>query len=165
MAGGAFGATCLLARLRTQEPYSNYRLPDSLEEFEFTLKGLVRLEMMAQEKYKGWRRLFGSTTKAKDVSAWRSRVLPRAFAGARDTRAFLEGCPLAAWQPEGRCPLLSHVQNNDDQWQMLWQVHEVWLSDDRPFSALLSEFLSGDSEVLALEGLHHCLAPLGREET
>jgi len=162
VAGATFSTACLLTRVRSDRPYSNYSLPDSYEAFEFTLKGLLRLEMMALEKYAGWRRLFGATTKAHDIARWRSRVLPKAFPDVAAAERLLSECPLAAWNGAERCPLLE-AELPEGDWLVLLQIHDVRLGDGRLFSELLADFFNGDSEVLELVASHRCLPPAGGE--
>lgn len=162
VAGATFSTACLLTQVCTDQPYANYTLPDSYEAFEFTLKGLLRLEMMGLEKYTSWRRLFGATTKARDITRWRSRVLPKAFANAREAQKLLDSCPLAGWNGAGSCPLLE-AGLPDGDWLVLLQVHDVRLGNERLFSDLLADFFGGDSQVLRLVASHNCLPPVGGE--
>lgn len=161
VAGATFSTSCLLTQVRTGRPYANYTLPDSYEAFEFTLKGLLRLEMMGLEKYAGWRRLFGATTKAHDIARWRSRVLPKAFVNVQEAQKLLDGCPLAGWNGEVGCPLLK-AELPDDDWLVLLQVHDVRLDNGQLFSELLADFF-GDSQTLELLASYSCLPPVGGE--
>jgi hypothetical protein len=151
----AWGLTYLLTRVKDRAPYRNYRVPSDLDVFEFTVKGVIRLEMMAKGKYKGWRRMFGSNTKARELSTWRSRALIKAFASLDEARAYLEADPLVSW--EGSTVALSEGLPADD-WYVLFQVQDVWLPDSTVrWSQLLGGFLLNDSRLLELVGLYEVL--------
>jgi len=159
--GQAWGLTYLLARVQDHAPYDNYELPDSLEVFEFTLKGLLRLEMMDKPQYAEWRRMLGSNTKAHEMSTWRSRVALKAFASSAAALDFIRADPLWTWQeqastiPAGR---------QDDGWHAVFQVQDVWIARGRyRWSELLAAFLLNDSRALKLVGLFEPLAPAGGE--
>lgn len=149
--GQAFGLTVLLARVKDKQPYSNYRVPDDLARFEFEIKGLIRLEMMGDPDYKGWRRLFGSNTKARMVANWRSRVLPKAFGTGAEAQGYLRSLPLLSWPSALPCPLLDLDLTASGPYLVL-QVHEVWLSDGRRASDFLADFLRHGSQALELKG-------------
>ena len=165
--GTAFGLRCLLTHVRDAQPYSNYALPDTFAEFAFTLKGLLRLEMMnAGGDLARMRRLFGATTKAaeQNIRRWRSRVFPLAFEKGRDARAHLEACPLGRWCDAGRCPLLK-ANFPPTGWLVLLQVDEVWLDPEQTVTfgqALEFFFGQGKSRALELVAAGSCLEPLKR---
>lgn len=155
--GQAWGLVYLLARVVDHEPYDNYTLPDKLAEFEFTLKGVLRLEMMDKPKYAGWRRMFGSNTKAHEMSTWRSRVAIKAFNDSAAALTFIRSDPLWTWQiapvdiPQGKA---------GDGWHVVFQVQDVWIARGRHrWSDLLGAFLLEDSRVLKLVGLFEPLPP------
>lgn len=170
MTGTAFGVRCLLTAVRDTQPYSNYSLPTTFPEFAFTLKGLLRLEMMnIKGDFAKARRLFGATTRAaeRNIRRWRSRVFPLAFENGEDAHAHLEACPLGRWCAAGQCPLLQ-VEFPDDGWLVLLQVDDVWIDEGQTFSQLLERFMKGESRTLTLVGAGSCLKPLplkgGRHE-
>ena len=159
--GQAWGLTYLLARVQDHAPYDNYALPDSLEVFEFTLKGLLRLEMMDKPQYAGWRRMFGSNTKAHEMSTWRSRVALRAFASSAAALDFIRADPLWTWQAQ---PPTIPAGRKDDGWHAVFQVQDVWIARGRyRWSELLAAFLLNDSRALKLVGLFEPLPPTGGE--
>jgi hypothetical protein len=144
----AWGLTYLLARVKDRAPYSNYSVPDDLEVFEFTVKGVVRLEMMAQEGYKSWRRMFGSNTKAKEISTWRSRASINAFTNLEKACAYVKADPLWSWSES---PFSWPEGYPSDDWYVLFQVQDVWLPEERCYWAdLLETFLEKDSALLKL---------------
>lgn len=170
--GTAFGVGCLLAAVRDSRPYSNYSLPETFPEFAFTLKGLLRLEMMnVGGAFAKSRRLFGATTRAleKNIRRWRSRVFPLAFENGAAARAHLEACPLGRWCASGRCPLL-RARFPDKGWLVLLQVDDVWLDQAHTvtFGQMLGLFLKEESRALRLVEAGSCLNPLplkgGRDE-
>lgn len=148
----AFGLTVLAAAVRRDQAagYENYELPEAAAELAFTLKGALRLEMMNHRdaRYARHRRLFGSNTKAKDLSAWRSRayvaVYPNGKAAATAAAAMLAG---------GGESFLAAVARTAEPVALL-QVNDVYLDETREtlFSDLLGEFLSGPSALLSLIG-------------
>lgn len=157
--GQAWGLTYLLAQVKDHAPYDNYALPQDLEVFEFTLKGLLRLEMMGKPQYAGWRRMFGSNTKAQEMSTWRSRVALKAFGSSAAALDFIRADPLWTWQtappeiPSGR---------KDDGWHVVFQVQDVWIAKGRyRWSELLAAFLLAESRALQLVGLFEPLTPAG----
>jgi hypothetical protein len=163
MRGTAFGVSCLLAAVRDRQPYSNYALPDTFPEFAFTLKGLLRLEMMnAGGNFAKGRRLFGATTRAalKNIRRWRSRAFPLAFEHAAAARAHLEKCPLGHWCASGRCPLLQ-ASFPDKDWLVLLQIDDVWLDAAHTvtFAQLMMLFLREGSRTLRLVADGSCLRP------
>jgi hypothetical protein len=148
--GQAWSLTYLLARVQDHRPYSNYSTPKELEVFEFTVKGVVRLEMMAQEGYKGWRRMFGSNTKAHEISTWRSRVSIQAFGDLAQAQAYVSTDPLLTWN-EQSCALLDDLPSDD--WYVLFQVNDVWLPGGKyRWSDLLESYLKTGSRLLAFAG-------------
>jgi hypothetical protein len=156
--GQAWGLTYLLARVKDRAPYSNYTVPDDLDDFEFTVKGVMRLEMMDHKVLKGWRRMFGSNTKARELSTWRSRASIKAFANLDEARAYIEADPLASWE-EGMLALPDDLPSDD--WHVLFQVQDVWLSQDKyRWSDLLAKFLLDDSRLLKLVGIYEALPPI-----
>jgi hypothetical protein len=165
--GTAFGVRCLLTAVRDTQPYSNYSLPETFPEFAFTLKGLLRLEMMnAGGDLARMRRLFGATTKAaeRNIRRWRSRVFPLAFEKGLDARAHLAACPLGRWCDDGRCPLLK-ADFPTNGWLVLLQVDEVWLDakETATFGQALEFFFrQGESRALKLVVAGSCLEPLQR---
>jgi hypothetical protein len=149
--GQTFALTYLLARLKARQPYDNYRVPDSLAEFEFTVKGVLRLELLRSENqaaFAGWRRLFGSNTKAQELSTWRSRVAVKAFADLAQVRAYVEADPLLTWTGKG-FPWTGTLPENT--WYVLFQVQDVRIKNGRErWSDLFGAFLLEFSEVLQL---------------
>ena len=163
MRGTAFGINCLLTVVQDTQPYSNYALPDTFPEFAFTLKGLLRLEMMnAGGNFAKARRLFGATTKAakQNIQRWRSRVFPLAFEDGASARAHMEGCPLGRWCSAGQCPLLG-AQFPEKGWMVLLQIDDVWLDAAHTvtFGQLLPLFLKEESRALRLVTVGSCLKP------
>ena len=157
--GQAWGLTYLLAQVRDRAPYDNYALPNSLEVFEFTLKGLLRLEMMGKPQYAGWRRMFGSNTKAHEMSTWRSRVALKAFASSAAALDFIRADPLWTWQAQ---PPTIPAGRKDDDWHVVFQVQDVWIAKGRyRWSELLARFLLEESRALHLVGLFEPLPPAG----
>ena len=160
--GQAWGLTYLLARVKDRAPYSNYKVPGDLETFEFTVKGVVRLEMMAKEGYKGWRRMFGSNTKAREISTWRSRASIKAFANLGEARTYIQADPLASWG-EGSIALPDHLPPDD--WYVLFQVQDVWLPGGKyRWSDLLKAYLRNDSRLLAFAERCDVLPPAPAKE-
>jgi hypothetical protein len=158
----AWGLTYLLTRVKDRAPYRNYRVPSDLDVFEFTVKGVVRLEMMAQEGYRGWRRMFGSNTKARELSTWRSRALIKAFASLDEARAYLEADPLVSW--EGGAIALPDDLPPDD-WYVLFQIQDVWLpGGEYRWSDLLEIYLRNDSRLMAFAGRCEVLPPVEAKE-
>ena len=156
--GQAWGLTYLLARVKDTQPYENYTVPDDLDVFEFTVKGIVRLEMLAQKGYKGWRRMFGSNTKAREISTWRSRASINAFATLREARAYIESDPLFMWNDR---PLALSDDLPPDDWYVLFQVQDVWLPGGQyRWSDLLEAYLTSDSRLLAFAGRCDVLLPV-----
>jgi hypothetical protein len=152
-----WGLTYLLARVKDRAPYRNYRVPSDLDVFEFTVKGVIRLEMMAKEGYKGWRRMFGSNTKARELSTWRSRASIQAFANLGASRAYINADPLVSW--EGSVIALSDDLPPDD-WYVLFQIQDVWLpGGEYRWSELLEAYLRNDSRLLAFAGRCEVLPP------
>lgn len=159
--GNTFALVNLLAQLRTRRPYENYTVPDEFDEFAFSVKGLVRLEMMGMAAYKGWRRLFGANTKAKDISTWRSRVMVQAFPDLDAARAYIEADPLLDW-PGAERPELPAQLPQGEPWLVLFQVHDVWLEEaDCAFADLLRRYLERDSRAFALVSQWRLLSPAG----
>lgn len=155
--GQTWGLVYLLAGVVDHEPYDNYTLPATLAEFEFTLKGLLRLEMMDKPKYAGWRRMFGSNTKAHEMSTWRSRVALKAFENSAAALDYIRADPLWTWNvapskvPQGK---------PGDGWHVVLQVQDVWIARGRyRWSDLLAAFLLDDSRALKLVGLFEPLPP------
>lgn len=159
--GQAWGLTYLLARVINRAPYENYTLPDNLAEFEFTLKGLLRLEMMNKPRYAGWRRMFGSNTKAREMSTWRSRVAIKAFADSAAALEYIRADPLWAWQAADEQPPPGET---GDGWHVVFQVQDVWIVPGRyRWSEMLKDFLRKDSRALELRELFEPLKPVGKE--
>ena len=164
MGGTAFGLGCLLAVVRDPRPYSNYSLPETFEEFAFTLKGLLRLEMMnTGDGFAKSRRLFGATTKAaqRNIQRWRSRAFPLAFKDSAAAHAHLKACPLGRWCASGRCPLL-RARLPESGWLVLLQVDDVWIDQAHTvtFGQMLGLFLKEESRALRLVEAGSCLKPL-----
>ena len=157
-----FVLRCFLTRFRHDNP-CGYRAPQDLEEFEFSVKGLLRLEMMnsPDKDFLFWRRLFGTTTgkktgrRAKEFvgkpASWKSRVLFKAFRDGREAREFLAGSPLNRWPGGGFAPLVKMLTGQERGPLLLLQLHDVELDDGRTFGDLLAQFL-GQSQVLQLIG-------------
>lgn len=158
LTGQAWGLTYLLARVRDREPYDNYRVPDELAVFEFTLKGVLRLEMMEHPVYKGWRRLFGSNTKAQELSTWRSRVYIKAFAHLGQVRAYVEADPLLAWS---EAPFPWPEALPEDDWYVLFQVQDVLIENGKyRWANAFGIFLKEHSALLELVASHDVLPPI-----
>jgi hypothetical protein len=158
LTGQAWGLTYLLARVRDREPYDNYRVPDDLAVFEFTLKGVLRLEMMEHAVYKGWRRMFGSNTKAQELSTWRSRVYVKAFANLAEARAYLEADPLLAWS-DAPFPWPKALPEHD--WYVLFQVQDVLIENGKyRWANAFGIFLREHSALLELVASHDVLPPI-----
>lgn len=159
--GATFAITYLITRLRDFQPYSNYRLPQALDEFEFVVKGVVRLEMMNNPAYRAYRRLFGSvfTRKKNDEKfTWRSRAAVVARASWADVAACLAADPLAAWPGNGTFSPPAELPAGEERW-VLWQIHDVVLQDGRRLADVLADFFSGPSETLALVARYDAVPP------
>jgi hypothetical protein len=144
--GQSWSLIYLLARVQDRQPYDNYTVPDSLEVFEFTLKGVLRLEMMSDEGYRGWRRMFGSNTKARTLSTWRSRVLIKAFGDLSEAQAYLAADPLLTWGEEA---VSWPPDLPPDDWYVVFQVQDVWLpGNEYTWADLFEAFLRNDSALL-----------------
>jgi hypothetical protein len=157
--GNTYALVNLLAQLGTRKPYENYSVPDQFGEFAFSIKGLVRLEMMRMEAYRGWRRLLGANTKAKDISTWRSRALVRAFPSLDEARAFILADPLLQW-PGAEQPALPKLLEGEP-WLVLFQIHDVWLNEaNRSFADLMEGYLH-ESRALRLVCRWRVLSPAG----
>lgn len=152
----AFGLTLLAARVRPADQpstgYANYTLPRDPAELAFTLKGALRLEMMnsKQAHLQKYRRLFGSNTKAKDLSAWRSRVYVSAYANGSTAAQAAAAMLLPTTRAKPRADFLAKVTAETGQ-MVLLQVDDVFLDEQRThlFSDLLLGFLQRDSRLLA----------------
>lgn len=144
----AFGLTYILTRLKSKKPYDNYQIPSKFSEFEFSLKGAMRLEMMENQFLKSWRRLLGSNTKAADLSSWRSRVLIKAFDNLAGAMAYVEADPLLAWEgKQNPWPGKHNLPPND--WYVFLQIQDVYLnSKEIKLSDLLVAFYYKDSQIL-----------------
>jgi hypothetical protein len=162
--GQAWGLTYLLARVKDRAPYDNYSVPGELETFEFTVKGIVRLEMMAQKGYKGWRRMFGSNTRARELSTWRSRAFIKAFANLDGALTYIEADPLMEWGEETFTPF-DDLPSED--WYVLFQVQDVWLPGrESRWSDLLEVYLRNDSRLLEFAWRYNALSAVKpREES
>ncbi len=146
--GQSFGLTYLLARVKDFQPYDNYHVPEDLAKFEFTVKGVLRLEMMEHNVYRGWRRLFGSNTKAREFSTWRSRIMIKAFANLADTRTYIEADPLFAWS-EKSFPWPQNLAAGD--WYVLFQVQDVLIEGGKyQWANAFGVFLQSHSALLEL---------------
>lgn len=164
VAGERFELVNLLAEVRTRQPYENYALPDQFETFAFSIKGAVRLEMLNEETYRPWRRLFGSNTKAKDIPTWRSRVSLQAFESLAAAQRYIEADPLLRW-PGTQVPQLPKTGVAEIDWLVLFQVRDVWLEEDGlMFSDLLAQYLSRDSKILQLVTRWTVMPALGGEK-
>jgi len=160
--GQDFALTYLLARVKDRAPYDNYTVPGGLAQFEFSLKGVLRLEMIEHPVYKGWRRLFGSNTKAREMSTWRSRVYVKAFAGLAGARAYVEADPLLAWS---EAPFHWPEDLPQDDWYVLFQVQDVLPENGRyRWANAFGIFLRDHSALLELVASHDVLAPVIGED-
>jgi hypothetical protein len=156
--GPAWGLVYLLARVKDWQPYENYVVPESLEVFEFTLKGVLRLEMMNDPGYRGWRRMFGSNTKARTMSTWRSRVAVKAFENLAGARRYVAGDPLFSW---GETPFSLPANLPPDDWYVVFQVQDVWLPGSQyTWADLFEVFLKQDSALFEGVARWNVLAPL-----
>jgi hypothetical protein len=157
--GQDFALTYLLARIKGREPYDNYRVPDSLGEFEFTLKGVLRLEMLDHPVFRGWRRLFGSNTRARELSTWRSRVYVKAFESLAEARAYVADDPLLASWSETSFPWPDGAPQ--DGRYVLFQVQDVLVEDGKfRWTDAFGEFLKNHSALLELVASHDVLPPV-----
>jgi hypothetical protein len=155
--GQAWGLTYLLSRVKEREPYDNYHVPDDPAVFEFTVKGVLRLEMLSNPTYRGWRRMFGSNTRARDLATWRSRASVKAFENLGDTRAYIEADPLLTWDDR---PFPWPQQLPADDWYVLFQILDVWLPGGQVrWSEMLATFLREESALLQLVAAHDVLPP------
>lgn len=153
--GQAWGLSYLIARVKDWQPYENYRVPEDLAVFEFTVKGVIRLEMMGMPRYRGWRRMFGSNTKAQTMSTWRSRVALKAFDRLSEALAYVQGDPLRSWG-EVREGLDDGLPEQDRY--VVFQVQDVWLQRGRSsWAGLLSGYLKRDSALFERVGYCHVL--------
>ena len=71
--GTNFNICCFLAKVKTDNPYG-YLVPEDVEELEFTIKGVMRIEMntltdQGKYGYRFWRRLFGTSAGEKGIKA------------------------------------------------------------------------------------------------
>lgn len=169
--GQTWSLVYLLARVKDCQPYDNLRLSDKVEEFEFSLKGLIRLEMMHHKDYKGWRRLFGAlldpnkgpkrgrqTKSKKERFAWRSRVALKAFGSSAAALDFIRADPLWTWQVQ---PPEIPAGGQGDGCHVVFQVQDVWIAGGRyRWSKLLVAFLE-DSRALEFVSLFEPLSPTG----
>lgn len=152
----AFGLTLLAARVRpagqSTTGYDNYTLPRDPAELAFTLKGALRLEMMNSKNgyLQKYRRLFGSNTKAKDLSAWRSRVYVQAYANGSAAAQAATAMLLPITPAKPSADFLATVTAETAQ-TVLLQVDDVFLDEKRThlFSDLLLGFLQRDSRLLS----------------
>lgn len=153
LADGNFALTYLLTRVRSRQPYENYALPASLAEFEFDVKGLLRLEMMNAPGYRRERRLLGAMFNKKKTGehfAWRSRVLYRALPSLAAARAYLAADPLFTWGMCANPDWLRAVPEDEATWMVLFIVHDVSLPGGRRLADVLTDFFSGVSQSLEL---------------
>lgn len=156
--GQTFALTYLLARVKDRHPYDNYQVPEGLSQFEFTVKGVLRLEMMGHPAYRGWRRLFGSNTKARDISSWRSRVYVKAFASLEEVRAYVEADPLLGWSGSG---FPWPEDSPQDDWYVLFQVHDLLIGDGKErWADMFATFLEQHSALLQLVASCDVLPPI-----
>lgn len=150
----AFGLRLVAARVRAaserEAGYENYTLPNEPAELAFTLKGALRLEMMnsKQEEWQKYRRLFGSNTKAHDLSAWRSRVYVQAYANGAAAAEAAQMMLLSTTVAPADFLAKVAAQRNTI---VLLQVDDVFLDEGRRrlFSDLLIDFLNRQSRLLA----------------
>lgn len=177
--GTNLGLRCFLARYRNENEYGE-RASSDLEDFEFTVKGLIRLEMMSldDDDYLHWRRLFGTTTGEKagrhapkfvgKPASWKSRVLLTALTDGAEAREYLTRSPLNSWPGDGLMPLAEALSGDEEGPLVLMQVHDVDLigedGDDigETFADLFSRYLD-DSELWEKIGECRCLTDLGEE--
>jgi hypothetical protein len=165
--GQNFALTYLLGRVQDRRPYDNYRVPDDLAVFEFTVKGVLRLELLhSKDKalFAGWRRLFGSNTKAQELSTWRSRIYIKAFDSLAGVRAYVEADPLLTWSGRG-FPWRDELPA--EAWYVLFQVQDVLIKGDKErWADLFGAFLMTQSRVLKLvPPLFDALPPAGKGDT
>lgn len=150
----AFGLSLLVAQVRVAKSgevgYENYQLPSEPAELAFTLKGALRLEMMnsKNEEWQKYRRLFGSNTKAQDLSAWRSRVYVQAYDKAADAVEAAQAMilPMTAVPSDFFAKVAAQPGT-----VVLLQINDVFLDEGRTrlFSDLLRDFLRRESRLLA----------------
>lgn len=162
MAGNNFGLTYLLARVRDRNPYSNYRVPDSLEEFEFTIKGVIRLEMMQSPELRAYRRALGASftqKKTREKYTWRSRMLIKAFPNLEAVRTFLNQDPLTGWS-NSQPVLLPPDLEQPDEWRLVLQIQDITLPEDKRLADIVADYLQNTSQVLVLEAKRDILSPI-----
>jgi len=160
----AFGLTLIAASVKVGGGYDNYELPTDPDELDFTLKGALRLEMMnsGNALWMKYRRLFGSNTKAGDLSAWRSRVYIEAYDSGKSACEAAEAMKVPG-QSVGLEKLTAEIEQMSGA-VVLMQVNDVFLADDRTylFSDLLRTFIERDSELLESIGFARIL-PVWKE--
>jgi hypothetical protein len=159
--GSTWGLIYLLAWLKDRAPYRNYKVPTDIEYFEFTVKGVIRREMMTQDKYQRWRRMFGSTTEMSKPSAWRSRALIKVFPNLQEIRSYIKADPLITWN---RSVEAFGDEFPVDKWYILFQIQDIWLADEGfHWSDLLESYLKNDSQFLSFAGRYEILPTVDGE--
>lgn len=151
----AFGLTVLATRRKQGDSgYENYTLPTDPAALSFALKGALRLEMMNSNNalWMKYRRLFGSNTKAQDLSAWRSRVYVEAFATGAEAAEAAQAMAVPGVTNADDLAALTQMLSAESQTVVLLQVNEVFLAEDRQylFSDLLRSFIERDSRLLEM---------------
>jgi hypothetical protein len=145
-----FAISYLLARVIEDHPYEDYELPDSLAEFEFTLKGIMRYEMLQDDDMRPYRRLLGSSftrKKTREKLTWRSRISITAFDGIDTVRNFFNQDPLSSWPESSSLSIPADAVAED--WYILFQVQDVDLPNNNRLADFLVDYLN-QSELLTL---------------
>lgn len=158
-----FGIAYVLARVIKEHPYTDYKLPRTLEEFEFSIKGIMRFEMLQNDDLRQFRRLLGSSftrKKSREKLTWRSRILISAFDSLASVEAFLEQDPLLRWPGSPHFSFTSAAALMPEGWFVLFQVQDVDLPDSLRLTDVLIDYIQF-SEVFALVAHQYLLSPVG----
>lgn len=168
-----FDLVYILTTIPPSSPYDNYPFPDKIEELEFALKGLLRLEMIgysensqeySYDEARKFRRLLGTTKKrwkiadTKDLPrAWRSRLSFKVFLNGYEARNFLETDPLRTWESYFKGIDLNKVNFESNQKYVLLHVNDVELNNGKRLSSLLEEFIKDFSKIFKLISISRAL--------
>lgn len=163
MTGQNFALSYLLAAVRDPQDYDNYLLPADLAQFEFTVKGVIRLEMLADPRFRAYRRLFGAMftrRKTLEVYSWRSRAALTAFANLDEAQAFLQADPVQRWPNAGTLQLPAQLLPGCQPPLLLFQIQDVVLPNKLRFSRIVHSYLKRGSRLLQLVAAADILAPV-----